>query len=392
MDTSEQFLRGGTAVIIPGQMAYVKLPADAIRKFADRMFPQFAKCPDADFMKGYGHRWAGGHDLLVDVPNTLVKHGPLRSIRHAGHIVLTDLPTKDGIPIPGLSDSGFGQWLVDAGIPKGYLSIHWADGCLGFLSIAEGSTDLIQAIHGTLVMNSGTFYDTFGEGGMEIAISLALESVSNLAKFPFNPAFAMFGAAENILAGIISTYQTLSVYVDPLDFFGSAGMSALIGFGLSYGLAGKSLSSASIDGVRSGVVGAFFSMSPMFGFGAMAGFVSFKLGKALAEKHNASMNGVLKIDENAYNLLLDEMCKGNIHLADFLERAEYRITFSDATSTLPTQSDILKDNIQILPDSLNSLDSDSCCFSEKTEHFKVNLKTLSDKSPVLSDRLLTVLS
>jgi hypothetical protein len=385
MDNSEQFLMGGTAVIVPGQMLYVKLPAEAIRNFADRTFSQSAKCPDADFMKGYGHRWAGGHDLLVDVPRTLVESGPLRSIKHAGHIVLTDLPTKAGIPIPGFSGSGFGQWLVDAGIPKGYLSVHWADGCLGFLSIAEGSTDLIQAINGTLVMNSGTFYDTFGEGGIEIFLSVALKSAS------FNPAFAMFGAAENILAGIISTYKTISVYVDPLDFFGSAGMSALIGFGLSYGLAGKSLSGASIEGVRSGVVGAFFSLSPMFGFGAMAGFVSFKLGRALAEKHNASMNGLLKIDENAYNLLLDEMCKGNVHLADFLDRSEYRITFLDATSTLPTQSDILKDKIQILPDSLNSLDSDSCCFREKSKHLKMDLKTLPDERLVLSDRYRTVL-
>ena len=118
-----------------------KKEAEAFLTYVDAQtmtaFAKFANCPDADFLKGYGHRWEGGHDILVDVPKTLVKDGwlrphPIDAFQQVGHIVLTDLPTKAGIPIPGLSgSSSLGEWLVEAGIPKGYLSIHWADGAFG---------------------------------------------------------------------------------------------------------------------------------------------------------------------------------------------------------------------------------------------------------------------
>ena len=355
MDNLEPLLIGGTTIVAPGQMAYMKLPADVIRNYVDSKFPELAKCSDADFIKGYGHRWKGGHDLFSDVPRTLLDDGPLRALKHVGHL-LTDLPTKAGIPIPGLSGNSLGQWLIDMGIPKGYLSIHWADGCLGVLSISEGSTDIIQALSGALTMNTATFFDTFAEGGVEIALAAAAKNAWGLAAF--NPAIAGYlGGIENILAGIISAYKTLSVYVDPLVFFGSAGTSALIGFGISYGLAEGSLSNASIDSVRSGTVGAFFSFSPAFGFGALAGFVAFKLGKELAKNHNSLVKVLLKIDENSYSKLLDEMCIGNICLTEFLDRAETRITLVDITSTLSTQLDMLDDQTQMLPENLNFLDS-----------------------------------
>ena len=234
METSESLLMGGSAIIVPGQMAYMKLPADVIRNYVDSKFPVLAHCPDADFIKGYGHRWMGGHDLLVDVPRTMINEGPLSGFKQAGHILLTDLPTKDGIPIPLLSNSGFGQWLHEVGgIDKGYLKIHLADGGCGILSIAEGSSDLLMAINGALTMNAGTFFDTFAEGAVEIAFAAAAKNAWGLAAF--NPALIYMGGFESILAGIVSTYQTLSVYVDPLHFFGSAGLSSLIGFCLSYG-------------------------------------------------------------------------------------------------------------------------------------------------------------
>ncbi|MGB4599995.1 MAG: hypothetical protein WBI04_08515 [Trichlorobacter sp.] len=390
MDNSEQLLMGGTAIIVPGQMAYIKLPADVIRNYVDSRFPMLAKCPDADFIRGYDHRWIGGHDLFVDVPRTMMDSGPLSALKQTGHILATDFPTKAGIPIPGLSGSGFGQWLVDAGIPKGYLSIHWADGCLGFLSIAEGSSDLLQAIHGTLVMNADTFFDTFVEGGIEIALAVAARSAWTLAAF--NPVFAVVGAVENIIAGIISAYHTFSVYIDPLTFFGSAGTSALIGFGLSYGLAKESLSDATLDGLRSGAVGAFFSLSPVFGYGALAGFVAYRLGGKLAKIHNSSMRVLLKIDENAYDQLLEEMCRGNIHLGEFLYRAEIYISLVDNSAVLTTQSDILDDKTQMLPDSIPALNSNMRSLPEKNEKLISKLRSLPDDSLILSDWYRKVLN
>lgn len=389
MDTSQSSLLEGSAYIFPGQAVYAKLDADVVRNFIDSSFAKLANCPDADFLKGYGHRWEGGHDLLVDVPKTLVKDGwlkphPIDAFQQVGHIVLTDLPTKAGIPIPGLSgSSSLGEWLVEAGIPKGYLSIHWADGAFGFLAISEGSTDIIQAIHGSLAMNSVTLYDTFAEGGAEIALALAAKSAWGLAAF--NPAFAIFGGVENILAGIISVYQTASVYVDPLVFFGSAGTSAMIGFGLAYGLAGESLSQASIDSIRGGTVGTFFSLSTAFGYGALAGFVSYKLGSKLAKIHNDSMRAVLTIDDKAYELLLDELCKGNVHLAEFLDRAETRITFIDNAATLSTQSNLLDANARTLSDKHHYLGSGVKVLAENRTHLKSSAQTLADDSPILAD-------
>ncbi len=381
MDTTESLLMGGTAIIVPGQMAYMKLPADFIRNYVDSKFPMLAHCPDADFIKGYGHRWMGGHDLLIDVPRTLMNGGPLDAIKHAGHIILTDFPTKAGIPIPGLSGNGLGRWLVEAGIPKGWLNIHWADGCFGLLAIPEGSLDLIQAFQGSLIMNAETFFDTFVEGGVELAVAL------NTASLPI-----AFSAIENILAGVFSVYHTVSVYVDPLDFFGSAGTSALIGFGLAYGLADGSLSEASINGLRGGAVGSFLTLSPAFGYGVLAGFVSFKLGRSLAKKHNLSMRGLLNVDANAFNQLINEMCLGNIHLAEFIDRAETRIILVDNASTLSTQPFVFEDISQILPDSEHSLDSNESTLPEKIDQLMTNMNTISDDNQILTDWYSKVLS
>lgn len=384
MDTSQSSLLEGSAYIIPGQAVYMKLDDDVVRNFFDKTFAKFAVNKDADFISGYGHRWKGGHDLAVDVPHTLIDHGPLRALNQAVHIALSDFPTKAGIPIPGMSgSSSLGQWLVDIGIPKGYLSIHWADGTFGLLAISEGSTDIIQAIHGTLSMNALTFYDTFAEGGAEIALAFALKAAWGLGKF--NPAFTIVGGVENILAGVISAYQTASVYVDPLVFFGSAGTSALIGFGLAYCVAAESLSESSVNGIRGGAVGAFYSLSPAFGYGALAGFVAYKLGRKLAEVHNVSTRVLIAVDESAYEQLLNELCKGNIHLKVFLERAELHMTLVDTSATLTTESMLLNSSAPILSDQFQQLNPNALTFSENTTQLKSNARKLADDSPLLSD-------
>lgn len=391
MEDSQSALIAGTAIIAPGQAAYVKLPSDVVLKWADKKFPIISECADADFIKGGGHRWKAGHDLLVDVPRTFMEHGPIRAINHAAHIVLTDLPTKAGIPIPGLSGEGLGSWLVEHEIPKGYLSIHWADGAFGILTIAEGSTDLLQAVNGTLTMNGGVFFDTFIEGSAEIAIAFAAKNAWKLGAF--NPVVAGgVGGIENIIAGVVSAYQTVSVYVDPLVFFGSAGTSALIGFGLAYGVADESLGEASINGIRSGAVGAFYSLSPAFGYGALAGFVSYKLGGKLADIHNKSTRVILEIDDKAYELLLDELCKGNVHLTEFLDRAEIHITFIDNAATLSMNCNLLDTGVKTLTDQYIQLNYEAKTLGESTARLKSNAQTLPDDSPILTDLYRAVLA
>lgn len=274
--------------------------------------------------------------------------------------------------------------------------MHWADTGVGFLAIAEGATDIAQALNGALPMNEMVFFDTFIEGSLESVFPFVqhwlIPASSAFGLNNFNPGFIAFAGVENIIAGVISAYQTASIYVDPLAFFGSAGTSALIGFGLAYGVAEESLSEASINGIRSGAVGAFYSLSPAFGYGALAGFVSYKLGEKLAKVHNASMRAVLTIDDKAYELLLGELCKGNVHLAEFLDRAETRITFIDNAATLSTQCTLLNTNALMLSEQCQHLDSKAQTLSESIVHLKSNTQTLPDDSPILTDLYRAVLA
>ena len=121
------------------QCAYMHIPADVLRNTVDGLFPSLAKNAAADAVSGFGHRWVHGHDLIMDIAGQFFRH-PVHAVKQAGHILLTDFPTKAGIPIPGFSQSGLGSLLVDMGIPKGYLSLNMMDAGIGLLAIGEGSS------------------------------------------------------------------------------------------------------------------------------------------------------------------------------------------------------------------------------------------------------------
>ncbi len=360
-------------VIVPTQLAYMHIPTNELRNFADGMFPNLAHNPVADVAKGFNHRYMAGHDLLLDVPGSFAKEGMVGGLKHAGHIVLTDFVTKAGIPIPGFSHSGLGHFLEQANIHKGWLQVNLCETGVGIIAISEGSSDLMQAIHGTLLMNGATFFDTFGEGAIEIGLAIVTK----------NP-ILLLGGIENIAAGIASVWHTVSIYVDPLVFFGSAGTSALIGFAFSYGLAGKSLSDAALDSIRSGTIGALFTLSQAFGFGALAGFVSYGMGSKLASIHNESLQALLTIDDNAYRLLLEELCKGNVDLTDFLNISEPHITLVENAATLSTKNILLNTNVPILSEQCLRLDSEARTLPESTELLKAEVRTLPDDSYILA--------
>ena len=343
-------------VIVPTQLAYVSIPANELRSFVDALFPKFACYPMADTLaSGFGHRYIAGHDLLLDVVNTVSKDGIGEGTKHAGHILLTDFPTKAGIPIPGFSDSGLGHILERAGIHRGWLQVNLCESGLGILAISEGSPDLIQAIHGTLLMNVSTFFDTFVEGGVEVSFAMATE----------NP-LLFVGGLENLAAGLISAWNTFSVHIDPFVFLGSAATSAIIGFGVASGLVRTSLGNAIITGIRSGVVGALFSVSPAFGFGALAGFVVYRLGGKLATIHNSNLQALLSIDEAAYRQLVLELSNGNVHLHEFIEHAAPQLTFLDRPEMLPSElitgaslTKTLSDDAPCLATTYNTILNDS---------------------------------
>jgi len=239
--------------------------------------------------------------------------------------------TKAGIPIPGFGHTGLGHLLEQAGIAKGWLQVSLFDTGVGVFAFSDGASALVQAIQGSLSMDFGTACQTFGMGSAEIFFAIGTQNPLLLA-----------GGVQNVLAGIVSTWQTISVYVDPLDFFGAGGASALLGFAVAHGLAGESLSKATLTAVRSGTIGVLFTVSTAFGFGAIAGFMTYQVGKSLAQAHNRSAGERLKVDKHSYDLLIRELIAGNTHVSDLLEKAEPKWLLPEDTAILESNTKLLE--------------------------------------------------
>lgn len=167
----------------------------------------------------------------------------------------------------------------------------------------------MAAIQGQLSMDFGTALQTFGAGALELKLAMIATS---------NPLLMTAAGMQNILAGLIATWNTFSVYVDPLDLFGGAGISALLGFGMARGLLAENMTDATRDAIRSGVIGALYSVSAAFGYGALAGFVVCRLGHALAGRHNALAQNRLSVDPHSYRLLVETLISGKTEISEFL--------------------------------------------------------------------------
>ncbi len=266
------------ACAIGGVCSYYSIPASSIRHFCDGMFPVLAQCKQADFMAGHMHRWRGGHDLIVDVARTAKSHGFAPAAKQTGHILLTDFPTKAGIPIPGFSESGLGRHLVEMGIPKGWLCVNAVDAGVGILAVAEGCGDLRDALAGQLQMDSvWTAFDTFGEGSIELAVALGTKNPILLAS-----------AAENIFAGLVAIRNSVRAiynpfwYINPVQFFGGTFCSACCGYAIGRYVAGQSVDDAFVSALKSGAISAFFFLSPPAAYGVMAALAAGQFVKGLA--------------------------------------------------------------------------------------------------------------
>lgn len=313
-------------------MVYMQIPARDLRNVVDGIFPSVARNPIADCARGFGHRYRAGHDLLLDVPATMGQHGIADGLRQAAHIVLTDFPTKAGIPIPGFSQSGLGQLIERAGIHSGWLQLSFFDSGVGILALADGASSLAQALHGALPMDFGTACQTFGVGSVELGLAMSTQNPLLLA-----------GGLQDLLAGVVSTWQTFSVYVDPLELLGASGFSALLGFGIAHGLVGEDLKDATLDAIRSGAMGALYKVSAAFGYGALAGLLVCRLACALARKHNREEQALLSVDEHSCQLLIRELCSGNTDVLELLKRTETGETVKQAPG-LETSGLILRDD------------------------------------------------
>jgi hypothetical protein len=356
-------------LVSPGQMVYMHIPANDLRIFADSLFPGLAKNPIADCASGMGHRYRAGHDLLLDVPSTLTNHGPGEALKHFGHIIATDFPTKAGIPIPGLSQSGLGHMLEQYGIPKAWMSLNISDAGFGFLAIADSNTTLIAALQGQLSMDFGTALQTFGAGALELKLAMIATT---------NPVLMTAAGVQNILAGLVATWETFSVYVDPLDLFGAAGLSTLLGFGMARGLVGEKVSDATRDAFRSGTIGALYSVSTAFGYGALAGFAVCRLAQALAKHHNTQLQDRLNVDAQAYQLLVDALCSGSNDIEELLAATAPRWR-PPKEHTLPDTPRGLPSAVKSLPTNVRTLDAQSVTLSTLAHALSGRAITLPDE-------------
>lgn len=278
-ENGQQCIESFVAPVVVGATrgVYCFLPAEAIRGCCDSLFPSLAKNAVADSASGYMHRFKAGHDLLTDV--VLSPQNLHDKLCHAGHILLTDFPTKAGIPIPGLSQNGLGNLLVEWGIPRGWLCLNIADAGIGIMALPEGADDVMAAISGDLPVDSfWSFYDTFGEGGLQLTGAILTE----------NP-LLLLSAAENIAAGVISFARAMSPFTQLEAFFGSAFSGFAIGCAITL-LARKDKTPRELAesfyyrSARSITWGALSTVSPMLSLGSCVGCLFYYFGKKIAQK------------------------------------------------------------------------------------------------------------
>lgn len=291
-----------------GEYCYLKIPAQDLRQCIDSLFPYFSKNVHADYLSGFQHRYKGGHDILIDVPKTFSQYGFKDGIDHLCHILLTDFPTKAGIPLPGFSESGLGKYLVELGIPKGYLSFSLFEGSLSIFAVSEGYTDIVAALSGDLPMSPIVAFDTFGEGVIEIIGAILLPP-------SFSKGLLFCAGLENIVAGFISLANSIATLQTSLEsFLGSSLSAMLFSGGITYFLNKNKHAYISEDKffeiiLKSGACGALSAIfSPFLALGCAIGLCSFELGKKFSSQvdkvlYSQSYNKRLAVLREKKNLL-----------------------------------------------------------------------------------------
>ncbi len=286
------------AIVSSGNFAYLKIPTAELRHFFDSAFPTLAKNHFADCASGYLHRFSAGHDILIDVPKTLVKHGPIDAGKQLGHILVTDFPTKSGIPIPGFSESGLGRWLTEVvGIPKPYLCINAMDAAVGVFACTEGTLDIINVSANNIRMSPGVFLDTFVEGVVELAGGGALK----------NPLLIASGF-ENIAAGVYSSCYTITHplwYTGFWDVVGGGLAGGMTSFLISKFILKKDNATCVVNITKSVSISSLFAVSTGFGIAGIIGMVASGYGEFLAKKNNDEMAVFYRITKDRYCSFLE---------------------------------------------------------------------------------------
>ena len=281
------------AIVSSGNFAYLKIPTAELRNFFDFSFPALAKNHFADCASGYLHRFRAGHDILIDIPKTLIKHGPVEASKQLGHILLTDFPTKSGIPIPGFSESGLGRWLTEVvGIPKPYLCINAMDAAVGVFACSEGTLDIVNICANNVRMSPEVFLDTFVEGSAELAGGVALE----------NPLLIASGF-ENLAAGVYSSCYTITHPIWYTGFWNVVGgglTGAMTSFLISKFILKRDNTTCLINMTKSFSLSSLFAVTTGFGIAGIIGMVAAGYGEFWARKDNAKKAIFYRITRERY--------------------------------------------------------------------------------------------
>lgn len=267
------------SIVSAGNFAYMQIPADKLRCFCDNLFPELAKNSTADIVSGAAHRWKAGHDIFIDIPRTALDKGFGKAAKQAGHVLLTDFPTKAGIPIPGLSQSGLGEFLVKHGIDRAFLSLNLTDAFIGIFAMSESTFDMINVVSQQLRMTPELFIDTFVEGTVELV-------AGGICKNPL----LFFSGISEVTAGLVATFNTITQplwYVNPLDFFGCGLCSALLSIVFSKFVFKRNNKEVAADCCKSVLVSSLFAIYTGFGVGGIIALSAWNIGKVIAQRDNA---------------------------------------------------------------------------------------------------------
>ena len=337
------------AIVSTGNFAYLKIPSDELRRFFDSSFPTLAKNHFADCASGNLHRFTAGHDIMIDIPKTLVRHGPLEASKHLGHILVTDFPTKQGIPIPGFSESGLGRWLTEVvGIPKPYLCINAMDAAVGVFACTEGTLDVINICANNVRMSPEVLLDTFVEGAAELAGGGVLK----------NPLLIAAGL-ENIAAGVYSTCYTITHPIWYTSFWDVAGgglAGGMTSFLISKFILKRDNATCLANVAKSVSISSLFSVSTGFGIAGIIGAVASGYGQFLARKDSAKREIFYRITKEQYFEFLECVTHCCPDLARWIiefeeekqsvfELPEYEIGFHDR----PLIEYQFEEDLQIMP-------------------------------------------
>lgn len=341
---------------------YWFLPASAVRSCCDSLFPELAKDIGADSASGYMHRFKAGHDLLTDV--VFSEQDFSSKLHRAGHILLTDFPTKAGIPIPGFSENGLGHYLVEMGIPKGWMCLNICDFGIGIYALPEGSEDLVSALAGDLPFN---FFDTMGEGAFQLSGAIVTE----------NPLLLLSGI-ENVAAGVISLGREINPYFQLESFLGSTFAGFAIGCAVSLlTCRGKSPRAFAelfyYRSARAISLGALASVSPFVAIGASAGCLAYYFGKALARR---SQSGCYNPEGAAF--LLQRCMQESEGFKKLQQELETLSTFNVGSKDL-----LAGTNAPFADVSINSSLGDFLQDLEKSYSFSLEIEGLNVQMPEL---------